>query len=493
MKLKKLLKDIPFRLLKGPKDIEITGVSANSKLVGPGYLFIARKGLVNDGSSYIQDAVAAGASAIVTDVYDPSFKQIAQVIHDSPGDIEGILAATYYRFASQELFMVGITGTNGKTTTSFVIKYLLDQFNGPCGLIGTIEYIIGRHHYQATRTTPDVSANHKMLREMRFQGCRSAVMEVTSHALDQGRVQHIDYDVAIFTNLTLDHLDYHQSMDSYCLAKNRLFQSLGKHCVNGKKKRNTAVVNADSPWASKILNGCSAHIISYGIESPADLRASDISLTPQGTKLNVHWQGKTFPCQWPLVGRFNVYNCLAAMAAVLCLDVSIQDIIEKMRHIPAVTGRLQPVPNELGLKIYIDFAHTDDALTSVLGCLSELKTGRITTVFGCGGDRDQSKRSKMAEASEQFSDLTIVTSDNPRSEDPMAICQQIVKGFQRRDSYLVEPDRRTAIKKAIEAAKPDDIILVAGKGHEPYQIFAHQTIEFSDFKVVSELCQEMQG
>jgi UDP-N-acetylmuramoyl-L-alanyl-D-glutamate--2,6-diaminopimelate ligase len=488
MKLKKLLKDIPFKSVKGSKDIAITGVCANSKLVAPGHLFIAKKGLADDGSRYIQEAVSAGASAVLTDIYDPSFKNITQIIHPKPVEIEGALAAHYYEHPSKELFMVGLTGTNGKTTTSFVAKYLLDQFRGPCGLIGTIEYIIGHHRYQATRTTPDVSANHKMLRDMISHGSRSAVMEVTSHALDQGRVQYIDYDVAIFTNLTLDHLDYHQTMEQYCLAKNRLFRSL-EGPSKGRKKQ-TAVVNADSGWTSKILEGCRAKVLSYGINSPADLRAADIELTAAGTKLTIHYQGKTYPCQWPLVGRFNVYNCLAAMAAVLCLPAPIEEIIKHMDKIPSVPGRLQPVPNGLGVTVYVDFAHTNDALENVLECLFELKKGKIITVFGCGGDRDQSKRSKMAEAAEQFSDVTIVTSDNPRTEDPLTICRQIIQGFKKKDSCLLEIDRRAAIKKAIDISQPNDIILIAGKGHEPYQIFAHQTIEFSDAKVVSELCEE---
>lgn len=488
MKLKKLLKEIPFKSVKGSKDVDITGVCANSKLVAPGHLFIARKGLLDDGSRYIQEAISAGAVAVLTDIYDPSFKEISQVIHPNPVEIEGALAAQYYQFPSKELFMVGLTGTNGKTTTSFVTKYLLDQFQGPCGLIGTIEYIIGQHRYQATRTTPDVSANHKMLRDMISHGSRAAVMEVTSHALDQGRVQHIDYDVAIFTNLSLDHLDYHETMERYCSAKNLLFRSLKAPPKIGKCQ--TAVVNADSGWTPKIIEGCRARVLSYGIDNTADLRATEIDLTAAGTKLTIHYQGKAYPCQWPLVGRFNIYNCLAAMAAVLCLPAPIEEIIKKMGNIPPVPGRLQPVPNKLGVQIYIDFAHTNDALQNVLETLSELKKGRIITVFGCGGDRDQSKRSKMGETSEQFSDITIVTSDNPRSEDPQAICRQIIQGFKKKDSYLLEVDRRAAIKKAIALAQPGDIILVAGKGHEPYQIFAHQTIEFSDAKVVAELCEE---
>lgn len=488
MKLKKLLKDIPIQNVKGSKEIEITGICVNSKLVAPGSLFIAKRGSSSDGTQYIPEAISAGAVAILTDIYDPSLKDVTQLIHPDVHTMEATLAAHYYQFASSQLFMVGITGTNGKTTTSFLLKHLLDQFEGPCGLIGTIEYIIGQHRYQALRTTPDVSSNHKMLREMVLQHCRSAVMEVTSHALDQGRVQHIEFDVGLFTNLSVDHLDYHETMEDYCLAKTKLFTSLQNKKTN-KPFIKTAIVNADSPWHARMLEGCSANVITYGIDNKADLYASDIQLTGHGTQFTMTYKNKTVTCSSPLVGRFNVYNVLAASAVALCRFVSLDAIAATIATFSGVPGRLESVPNPLGLKIYVDFAHSDDALTNVLDCLNELKQGRIITVFGCGGDRDQSKRSLMAQACEALSDISIVTSDNPRSEDPVEIARQVVKGFRRQDSYVVELDRYIAIEKAIEMANPEDIILIAGKGHEPYQIFAHKIIEFDDRKVTSQICQ----
>ncbi len=485
MKLKKILKDIPIHEIKGNKEVEITGICSNSKRVAPGNLFIAKKGTVDDGAQYIPEAIAAGAVAILTDIYDPTIKTATQIIHSDVAAIEGLIAAHYYQFASDELFMVGITGTNGKTTTSFLVKHLLDHLGVPCGLIGTIEYIIGQMRYQATRTTPDVTTNHKMLREMVHHGCQAAVMEVTSHALEQRRVENIDFDVAIFTNLTLDHLDYHHTMENYCAAKNKLFRSLKKE----KAKRNpTAVVNIDTPWLPKIIEGCQAGILTYGIESEAQVRAKDILLTSSGTTFTVTYQNQSVQCRWPLVGRFNVYNCLAAISVGLLRHEPLEKIVKIMETFPSVPGRLEGVPNPLGLKIYVDFAHSDDALANVLDCLREFKKGRLITIFGCGGDRDQSKRPKMAQVSEELSDLTIVTSDNPRSEDPEAICRQILQGFKKKGSYHVELDRRKAIEKAVELATPDDIILIAGKGHETYQIFAHKTIEFDDRKVAAQIC-----
>ena len=490
MKLKKLLKDIPVKQIKGSKEIEITGICVNSKMAAPGNLFIAKRGFLDDGNRYIPEALSAGSAAVLTDMYDPSLKNITQVIVSNVTEIEGMIAAQYYQFPSDDLLMVGITGTNGKTTTSFLVKYILDKFRGPCGLIGTIEYIIGEHRYQATRTTPDVTTNQKMLREMVMQGCRSAVMEVTSHALDQHRVDNIDYDIALFTNLTLDHLDYHHNMDNYCLAKSMLFQSLGS---GSRKKKDAfskvAIVNADSPWHKRMIEKCTVKIMTYAIENSADLRASDIQLASSGTAFKITFQGKTLPCVIPLVGRFNVYNSLAAIAVALNQGFDLPTIIELIATAHPVSGRLEAVPNKLGLKIYVDFAHSDDALINVLECLQELRKGRIITVFGCGGDRDQSKRPKMAQAVEDFSDLGVVTSDNPRTEDPAAICRDIVAGFKSKDRYIVELDRREAIKKAIDLAKPDDILLIAGKGHETYQIFSHKIVEFDDRKVAAQLCE----
>ncbi|MBA3602615.1 MAG: UDP-N-acetylmuramoyl-L-alanyl-D-glutamate--2,6-diaminopimelate ligase [Parachlamydiaceae bacterium] len=490
MKLKKLIKDIPDIQIKGAKEIEITGISLNSKLVSPGNLFIAKRGKVDDGADYISEAIAAGAVAVATDIYDPTLRDVAQLIHPKISSIEGQLAAQYYQFPSHDLFSVGITGTNGKTTTSFLVKHLLDGFFGPCGLIGTIEYIIGNSHYQATRTTPDVCSNHKMLREMINQGCRSMVMEVSSHALDQDRTYGIDFDVAIFTNLTLDHLDYHQTMENYSEAKKKLFTSLNNQ---DKKKKchphpSTAVINVDSNWHQQIIEGCQSNVMTYGIVAQADLRATDLNLSAKGTHFKIHYQGKIANCFSPYIGRFNVYNYLAAVAVGLIRKISLSEIVDRFKTMQMVPGRMERVPNDLGINIYIDFAHSDDALRNVFENLIEIKKGRVLAVFGCGGDRDKSKRPKMAEACEAYADLTIVTNDNPRSENPEKICSEIIRGFSKGD-YIVELDRKEAIRKAIEWALPDDIILIAGKGHEPYQIFAHHTIEFDDRLVAAEFCR----
>lgn len=498
MKLKTLLKEIPACQVKGSKEILITGISANSKVIAPGNLFIVKKGRIFDGIDYINEAIKGGAVAIVTDLFDPTLKQVVQIIHQEVLTIQGQLAATFYKQPSQKLFMVGVTGTSGKTTTSFIIKYLLDQFIGTCGLIGTIEYITGKNHYHATHTTPDVVTNHKMLYEMLNYGCRSAVMEVSSHALDQGRVDDIDFDVAIFSNLTHEHLDYHGSMENYAKAKKKIFERLGKE-KSGKKSLKWAIVNNDSPWTPRVLEGCSANTFTYGISNFADLQATRIELEEQGTQVQLTYQGQKFECYWPLIGHFNVYNCLAAMAVLLCQQVPMNSIVNWMHKIPFVRGRLQPVENCLGLKIYVDFAHKENALMNVLQTLKNIlhirkkaaknSKGRLIVIFGCGGDRDRSKRPQMARTCENYADFCIVTSDNPRTEDPKKICEEIISGFSKKDFYQVIVDRKMAIERAIEMAQPEDILLIAGKGHETHQILNTQTIEFDDCQVVAEICK----
>lgn len=487
MNLKKLIKNIAIKEIKGPKDIEITGLSVNSKLVGPGHLFIAKRGFSDDGTKYIPEAVANGAVALLTDIYDPSLKNVTQLLCSDVAASEAKLAAEFYGYPAHELFLVGITGTNGKTTTTFIVKHLLDTLGQKSGLIGTIEYIIGKMRYQATRTTPDVISNHKMLREMRLQGCEAAVMEVTSHALHQNRVENLDFDVAVFTNLSIDHLDYHQTMEAYAEAKRKLFIGLDpKGSPKRKKYPKTACFNADSPWWKVVAAGCPAKITTYACHSPADFQAQNLALTPQGTSFDLLYQGQVYPAFTPLAGRFNVYNTLAAIAACRSHGLELPAILEALKSFPRVPGRLELVPNRSGLKVFVDFAHSDDALVNVLECLKEFRKGRIITVFGCGGDRDRTKRPKMAQAAEVHSDIVIVTNDNPRSEDPQAIANEVIAGFQKQKP-IIELDRRKAIEKAIHLATLDDIILIAGKGHEPYQVFAHKTIEFDDRKMAREL------
>ncbi len=481
MKLKKLLQHFPNLPVKGAKDILLTGVCSNSKCVVPGNLFIAKKGLTHNAANFIPEAIAAGAVAIITDFYDPLLSDVVQILHPSPADIESEVAAAFYQYPASKLFTVGVTGTNGKTTTTYLIKHLFDFLGTPCGLIGTVEWIVGAQTLPATHTTPDILTNQKLFHEMCSNGLFAVAMEVSSHALNQKRVQGIHFDVGVFSNLTHDHLDYHKSMEHYATAKAQLF-----------KQSKVAVVNHDSPWHAWMLQDCKASIITYGVDQPSDLMAQNIVLSEKGIECILAYRGEKQKFQINLIGRFNLYNFLAAVGVGLARGFSLTEICSAMQAFRAVRGRLERVENPYGYQIYVDYAHTDDALKNVLTTLREIVRGKLITVFGCGGDRDPSKRCKMAAVSEKFSDETIVTSDNPRNEDPEAILREVLTGFSPHFHPHVHLDRKEAIVQALNLAKPEDIVLIAGKGHEMYQIFAHKTIDFDDRKVALDALEKMQ-
>lgn len=330
-----------------------------------------------------------------------------------------------------------------------------------------------------------------MLREMVLQKCRHAVMEVTSHALDQNRVDHVDFDAAIFTNLTLDHLDYHQTMENYFLAKQKLFQHLTPAKIKpGSSYAKTSIINLDTPWSERLIRNCAGNVLTYGMSPSADLSVSNVILKNNGSEISVRYRKSTITYHFPLAGRFNVYNCLAAMAVALTRGFTLNEIADVLQKIPPINGRLEFVPNTLGLKIYVDFAHTDDALLNVLECLNEFKTGRLICVFGCGGNRDANKRPKMAQIAESHADIVIVTSDNPRDEHPLSIATQVAAGFKNPHQHVQELDRYRAIEIAIEMATPEDTILIAGKGHETHQIFGYKTINFDDRLIATEICEK---
>lgn len=496
MKLKRLLKLLPQHLLaslvvKGSKEIDITGISANSKYIAPGHLFVAKRGASHDGRLYIKNALEAGASAILTDLYDPSCSQITQLISPDVAAAEPFIALACYANPSRDLFMVGVTGTNGKTTTTCCIRQLFERFGIPTGLIGTLGYDVGSTHYEAPRTTPDVCTNHKLLRDMVRQGAKAAVMEVTSHALIQGRVTGVDFNVALFTNLTQDHLDYHTTMERYAEAKRLLFTGLRSKQASTPSQEVTAIFNADSPWCQYMQEGTKVRRLTYGIQQPADLQAKDPQFTPEGSHCTVHYEGQRCELSVPLPGRFNLYNLLGALSVCLVRAIPLKDACEAISHIQPIPGRLERVENRLGKWIYVDYGHTEDALRQTLSSLRELSPGRIIHLFGCGGDRDRDKRPKMAAASQALSDYSIVTNDNPRSESGAQIAEEIRKGFTQAAHYHIELDRQQAIKDALKLAKPGDVVLISGKGHETRQLFAHHAIDFDDREVARSICEQL--
>lgn len=488
MKLKKLLKNLPITHVVGSKEIDITGICAHSKFVSPGNLFIARRGLQLSGNQFIEEAVNAGAAAILTDRADPMLRGVTQLIYPDVKALEPLVAEIYYQSPADSLKTIGITGTNGKTTTSFLTKHLLDHAFGLCGLIGTIEYIIGHSRYQATHTTPDVCSNHKMLREMIVKGCKAAILEVTSHALEQQRVERIAFDIALLTNITPEHLDYHGSFEVYCETKKKLFSSLDPSLSKFRSHSPYAIINSDDPQSAQLSKACRGSVVTYGIDNKAALWTSDLVFETDKTRFMVHWQGYKLPCFVPLLGRFNVYNALGALAIALCCGVDLHVAAELLSTSPSVPGRLEKVANSLNIDLYIDFCHTEDALTKVLTALRPQCQGRLIVVFGCGGERDTVKRPKMARAAERLADLIIVTTDNPRREDPSAIIGEIISGFESKSSHQVIADRKEAICNAIESAAPGDTILIAGRGHESHQIWGQRSFPFDDRQISFQAC-----
>ncbi len=472
MKLKKLIEGLNIKIAKGSKDIEIAGLSSNSKQVAPGFLYIAIRGKTHDGNQYVGDAILAGASAILSDLYNPFLEGVVQMITSDTKGLEAILAARFYDNPHEKLFLVGITGTNGKTTTSYLVKHLLQD----CGLIGGVESIIGEHRIKSDLTTPDCITCYKLLKEMGSLKIPAAVMEVSSHALSQNRVDGIFYDVALFTNLTPEHLDYHADINSYAAEKAKLFRKL--------KKSGVAILNIDNPWAEVMKS--ENRVITYSTRQEADFSAKEIRMELSGTKFILSCFGKEVEIHLPLIGKFNVYNALAAIAVAYMRGIALTKIQERISNFQSVPGRMQAVACKEGSYVFVDFAHKTDALKNVLETLYELKKGKIITVFGCGGNRDREKRPEMAKVAENYSDIVIVTTDNPRKEDPEEIIREIQKGFQKK-IYLIEIDRRKAIEKGLSLLNKGDTLLIAGKGHETNQIFAERSIFFDDVRVAEEL------
>ncbi|MBM3198884.1 MAG: UDP-N-acetylmuramoyl-L-alanyl-D-glutamate--2,6-diaminopimelate ligase [Chlamydiae bacterium] len=485
-KLSSLLLGVQGVEVRGRKEVMITGLANHSRRVSPGNLFFAKKGQVHDGRDFVREALDAGAVAIVSDLYNPFLpKQITQVICQDVGALEAHMATRFYEDPSHTLVMVGVTGTNGKTTSTYLIHHLAQVMGQEFGLIGTVEWRIRDRVLPSSSTTPDVLTLQKLLYEMRSAGCVGAVMEVSSHGLAQNRVQGVVFDIGLFTNLTQDHLDYHKTMEDYAKAKAKLFSFLRQE---GKIKHKAAVINIDSPWASTMMQGVQVPLLLYGFSKEADLRASQESLSLQGSRCLVSFRGEEALLSTPLIGKFNLYNCLGALGIYLAMGYPLHSLVQALTHIPQVPGRLERVENSLKKNIFVDYAHTEDALHNVLTTLREVVKGKIFCVFGCGGDRDRTKRPKMGRVVELLADEVFVTSDNPRSESPQAILIDILAGIQHQERVHVYLDREEAIAQAVQLLGPDDVLLLAGKGHETYQIFAHQTVHFDDRIVAKKYC-----
>ena len=469
---------------RGALNVLVTNITDDSRKVSTGSLFVAVKGEQVNGHQFIPSAMKAGMTALVAqDVVKGVVVPYVRV-EDSRKAL-GLLGGRFYGDPSSHIRMIGITGTNGKTTTTYVCKALLEAVGRTVGLIGTVAYQIGNATIPAAHTTPGALELQQLLARMVNEGCSTAVMEVSSHALAQDRTSGCEYDVAVFSNLTQDHLDFHKTMEEYFQAKLRLFTGL-----NGTQKPNKrAIINLDDSHGARIAALCPAPVWTYGITSKADLRAEGVRLSLQGSTFHAATPVGTFPITSHLVGEHNVYNLLAAIGVALHEGVTPDNIQSAVAQVTNVPGRFERVIAGQAFTVVVDYAHTEDALVRLLAAAQALKTGRIITVFGCGGDRDRGKRPKMGIAAVRASDVVILTSDNPRTEDPHSILEQVevgvVEGLRQRPhvQYRKVVDRRDAIGEAIGEARPGDMVLIAGKGHEDYQILGTTKVHFDDREV----------
>lgn len=480
MKLRNLLTHLTKSTVAGGLDHEITGVCVDSRDVKPGALFVAVRGSEVDGQKFVDDALKQGAKAIVSEVAPEAAWDEALCWAHVP-DARAAVAALSCAFndnPSASMKTIGITGTNGKTTTAFIAHAIMQKVWTRAGLLGTVQVDDGEEVTAATHTTPGPVELQAILRRMADNDCRGVAMEISSHALEQKRTDGLELDAAVFTNLSQDHLDYHGTMDAYFEAKSRLFVLLETQQGN---KKPTAVINIDDPFGQRLLEEFDGllHFLTYGRGVHADLRVGREVQTVRGTEFDVKYKERDYLVRTPYIGRFNVDNCAAALAACLAVGVRPRDAVRALADAPQVPGRMEKVGTRDGATLFVDYAHTPDAIQNACAAIRELNPRRLITVFGCGGDRDQTKRKQMGVAASEGSDLCIITTDNPRTEDPKAIIADIEKGMTNK-RYQSIPDRMLAIQVAVNTSEEGDIVLLAGKGHETYQEVSGNRIDFDD-------------
>ena len=480
MQLKTLLAATPVREIIGPTDRAVESIAYDSRRVQRDGLFVALRGEKSDGHDFIGQVIEKGAAVIVAERAEKHSRATCVVVENTRSAMAD-LAARFYNFPARKLKLAAVTGTNGKTTTTFLIKHICEKAGMRCGLLGTVRYEIGERVLPAARTTPESLDLQELLSQIANAGCRGAAMEVSSHALAQERTRGIEWDVAVFTNLTQDHLDYHGTMKNYFEAKAKLFEQLAQQ---QKKKKPVAVINIDDRYGRQLLAKIhkKVSVVTFGMGASADFRASNYRMEFAGTSYQLDARGKSYLVRVPLIGRFNVANSLAALAAATALGVGLREAVLSLAKSPQVPGRLEIVPAKRQFQVFVDYAHTPDALLNVLKTLRELSPRRLIVVFGCGGNRDREKRPLMGQVVDQNADYAIITSDNPRKEDPDKIIAEVEKAF-RGNHFEKITDRAQAISRAIEIAQPRDIVLIAGKGHENYQEFADHTVPFEDIQV----------
>ncbi|KNZ70476.1 UDP-N-acetylmuramyl tripeptide synthetase [Thermincola ferriacetica] len=490
-RLTDLLKNIYGARVQGDLTVQIEGLAYDSRKVQPGFAFICIEGYKTDGHLFAQNAVENGATVIIAKKPITVPSSVTVVTVEDTREALAYMGAAFYDYPGDKLNIIGVTGTNGKTTTTHLIENILVKAGKKVGLIGTIKNKIIDRVLPVTNTTPESLDLQALLAEMVDAGVDYAVMEVSSHALELNRVAGCEYDQAIFTNITQDHLDFHETMDNYLAAKQKLFINLGK---NSRKSRNKyGIINIDDSKGQSFLEVTHGQVITYGIQSAADVRAEKIDLRSDGVIFTAVTPRGSVDLKLNLTGLFNVYNSLAAVASGLGENIALPVIKEALEEVKGVPGRMEKVEAGQPFAVLVDYAHTPDGLENVLSAAREFTKGRLITVFGCGGDRDRTKRPIMGEVSAKLSDFTVLTSDNPRSESPAEILRDIEEGVKPiigPENYTVIEDRKEAIRHALNMAKTGDVVVIAGKGHETYQIIGTKVLPFDDREVAIEILKE---
>ena len=493
MKLRKILEGVEIKKMTGETQREIKGIAYHSKQVGEGFLFAAIRGLEFDGHQFIGEAIEKGAEAVLLEEEREIPNRTTILVPNSRKALAKI-SSNFYGNPSSQVRLIGITGTNGKTTTTYLLESMLKKAGYAVGVIGTINYRFGGKMMSAPNTTPESLDLQRILWEMVKERTSHVIMEVSSHGLDLERVFGCQFDGVIFTNFTSDHLDYHKTLGHYFESKKKLFS---ESLIESQKPNRFAVTNHDDPRGEEIVKGIDLPVIRYGTSSSCDVSADQVVSTFEGLSCRMRTPKGDFPVHSKLIGQFNLYNILAAVATGIGMDIPLEAIKNGVEELEGVSGRFEKVRNQKRINVIVDYAHTHDALERVLlGLRSIQRDGKIITVFGCGGDRDRTKRPLMGEVAGKYSDLAILTSDNPRTEDPLAIMDEAEKGlksfplkewhqdemgsWRSKKGYLKVPDRREAIRIAIGLAQPLDTVLIAGKGHEDYQIIGKKKFPFDD-------------
>ncbi|WP_345238783.1 UDP-N-acetylmuramoyl-L-alanyl-D-glutamate--2,6-diaminopimelate ligase [Pontibacillus salipaludis] len=488
MKLSHLLQTLHvYQTTKDINNITVTGIEMDSRLVDPGHLFICINGFTVDGHEFAKQAEEKGAAAIVAE--RPLDVSVPVILVSDTSKAMAKLANLYYQNPTQQFRLIGITGTNGKTSTSYLVESIFKHQKQKTGLIGTIQMKIGDKEYEVKNTTPDSLFLQKHFAEMVNEDVDTAVMEVSSHALDLGRVHGADFDIAVFTNLSQDHLDYHKDMDDYLRAKSLLFAQLGNGYNSDEPK--FGVVNKDDPYYETFCKSTSQEVLTYSINQEADVTAKNVNLTASGTTFTLCTPNGEKEIRSPLIGKFSVYNMLAAASAAWVSGVELNTIQEALSETRGVSGRFEPVLAGQEFGVIVDYAHTPDSLENVLETIQSFAKEKIYVVVGCGGDRDRTKRPLMAQVAVKYATEAIFTSDNPRSEDPESILRDMESGVKE-NTYTTIVNRKEAIQFAVDKANAGDVILIAGKGHEPYQEVNGVTHHFDDREVAAECIKAKQ-